>query len=132
VLTLPNVLYFVGSGSSPAVVSDEEIAWIGRGLQSGNAVPHECLSKGQRVVITSGALAGVKGILVRKINNTRVVVSLESIGRAFAVEVDLQSVRALESRPLVIDSSLPEKFSAQPSEEQPIDLRRISSGGRHQ
>ena len=132
VLTLPNVLYFVGSSSFPAVLTDEEIAWIGRGLQSGNAVPHECLTKGQRVVITSGALAGLKGILVRKINNTRVVVSLDSIGRAFAVEVNLESVRALESRPLVIDGSSTQKFSAQPSEEQPIDLRRVSSGCRRQ
>lgn len=130
VLRLPNVLYFVGSGSSPAVLSDEEIAWIGRGLQSGNAVPHECLSKGQRVVITSGALAGLKGILVREVNKTRVVVSLESIGRAFTVEVDLESVRSLESRPLVIDGVSPQKFSAQSSEDEPIDFRRISSGGR--
>ena len=130
VLTLPNVLYFVGSGSSPAVLTDEEIAWIGRGLQCGNAVPHECLNEGQRVVITSGALAGLKGILVRRINNTRVVVSLDSIGRAFAVEVDFQSVRALESRPLAIDGSSPQKFPAQPSEDQPIDLPRISFGGR--
>ncbi len=130
VLTLPNVLYFVGSGSSPAVLSDEEIAWIGRGLQSGNAVPHECLSKGQRVVITAGALVGLKGTLVRKVNNTRVVVSLDSIGRAFAVEVDLGSVRALESRSLVVDGSSPEKFPAQPSQEELIDIPRISSGGR--
>jgi len=128
VLTLPNVLYFVGSGSSPAVLSDDEIAWIGRGLQSGNAMPHEYLSEGQRVVITSGALAGLNGILVRKVNNTRVVVSLDSIGRAFAVEVDFESVRALESRPLVIErSSSSPKFPAKSSQDQPPDIPRISS-----
>lgn len=130
VLTLPNVLYFVGSGSYPAVLSDEEVAWIGRGLKSGNAVPHECLNEGQRVVITAGALAGLKGILVRKVNNTRVVVSLDSIGRAFAVEVDLESVRALNRKPLVIDGPLPQKFPVQMSEDEPIDLPRISSGTR--
>jgi len=129
VLTLPNVLRFVGSGSSPAVLTNEEIAWIGRGLQSGNAVPHECLTEGQRVVIISGALAGLKVILVRKVNNTRVVVSLDSIGRAFAVEVDLESVRALENRPLVIDGPGPSKFPAQPAQDQP-DIQRISSGVR--
>jgi transcription antitermination factor NusG len=129
VLTLPNVLYFVGSGSFPAVLTNEEIAWIGRGLQSGNAVSHECLSEGQRVVITSGALAGLKGILVRKVN-TRVVVSLDSIGRAFAVEVDLESVRALDNKPLVIDGSLSQKLPAQPSQQEPLDIRRISSGTR--
>jgi transcription antitermination factor NusG len=129
VLTLPNVLYFVGSGSSPAVLTDEEIAWIGCGLQSGNAMPHECLNEGQRVVITSGALAGLKGILVRKVNNTRIVVSLDSIGRAFAVEVDLESVRALENWPLVTDGPAPTKFPAQPSQGQ-LDIQRISSGVR--
>lgn len=128
-LTLPNVLYFVGSCSSPAVLTDEEIAWIGRGLKSGSAMPHECLNEGQRVVITSGALAGLKGILVRKVNNTRVVVSLDSIGRAFAVEVDLESVRVLEGRSLGHDNPSP-RFPVQPSEDQPIDLRRISSGFR--
>jgi transcription antitermination factor NusG len=127
VLTLPNVLYFVGSGSSPAVLTDEEIAWIGRGLQSGNAVPHECLTEGQRVVIASGPLAGMKGILQRRVNNTRVVVSLDSIGRGFAVEVDLESVRALENGPLVSDGPMPPKFSAQPSQNRSIALRWISS-----
>jgi transcription antitermination factor NusG len=130
VLTLPNVLYFVGSGSSPAVLTDEEIAWIGRGLQSGNAMPHECLSEGQRVVITSGALAGLKGIMVRKVNNTRVVISLDSIGRAFAVEVDFESVRALDSKPLIIDAPSLQKFPAQSSQQEVLDIRRISSGTR--
>ena len=128
VLTLPNVLYFVGSSNSPAVLTDEEVAWIGRGLQSGNAVPHECLNEGERVVITSGALVGLKGILVRKVNNARVVISLDSIGRGFAVEVGLESVRALENKPLVTDApAIPPKFSAQPSENQLTDIHRISS-----
>ncbi len=125
VLTLPNVLYFVGSGSSPAILTDEEIAWIGRGLQSGNAVPHECLNEGQRVVIMSGPLAGMKGILQRRVNNARVVISLDSIGRGFAVEVDLESVRALENKALIADGSAPPKFPAQPLQNQSID-RRIS------
>jgi transcription antitermination factor NusG len=131
VLTLPNVLYFVGSGSSPAVLTDEEIAWVGRGLQSGNAVPHECLNEGQRVVITSGPLGGMKGILQRRVNNTRVVVSLDSIGRAFAVQVELESVRALESKPLVTNGPASIKFPAKSSQDQQIDVPRISSGGRH-
>ena len=95
-----------------------------------DAVPHEFLNEGQRVVITSGALAGLKGILVRKVNNTRVVISLDSIGRAFAVEVDLPSVRALDRKPLIIDQALPQKFPVQPSQEKPLDPRHISSGTR--
>lgn len=81
-------------------------------------------------MITSGALAGLKGILVRKVNNTRIVVSLDSIGRAFAVEVDLESALALDTKALVIDRLSPQKFSAQPSQEVPSEIRRISSGVR--
>ena len=70
----------------------------------------------------------MKGILQRRVNNSRVVVSLDSIGRAFAVEVDLESVRALENKLLVTDPpAMPPKFSAQPSENQPMDIRRVSS-----
>jgi hypothetical protein len=64
------------------------------------------------------------------VNNFRVVVSLDSIGRAFAVEVDLQSVRALDSKPLIMDQPLPQKFPVQPSQEKPLDPRRISSATR--
>jgi len=64
------------------------------------------------------------------VNNTRVVVSLDSIGRAFAVEVDLQSVRALDSKPLIIDRPLPQKFPVQPSQEKPLGPRRISGTRR--
>jgi hypothetical protein len=55
---------------------------------------------------------------------------LDSIGRAFAVEVDLESVRALENSPLVANSSAPIKFPAKSSQDQQIDIQRILSGGR--
>jgi len=85
------------------------------------------LNEGERVVITSGALAGLKGILVRRVNNTRVVVSLDSIGRGFAVEVDLELVRTLESRPLVPDArDMSSKFPTQSSQSQPLESHRIS------
>jgi transcription antitermination factor NusG len=97
VLTLPNVVSLVGNKNSPSVISEEEIAWIRRGVEHGNASPHPYLNIGQRVIITVGALAGMQGILVRKQNNTRVVVSLDSIARSFVVEVDLDSVAPLAS-----------------------------------
>jgi transcription antitermination factor NusG len=92
-LNLSGVLYLVGSGQSPAVLTEAEMGWIKQGVDSGKALPHEYLHEGQRVVITSGALTGLQGILVRQVKHARVVVSLDSIGRGFAVEVDLQSVK---------------------------------------
>jgi transcription antitermination factor NusG len=88
VLRLPNVVSLVGSKDSPSELSEDEIAWIKRGVEHGNAEPHPYLKAGQHVLITAGVLSGMQGILLRKQNGARVVVSLESISRSFVVEVD--------------------------------------------
>ena len=95
VLTVPNVVSLVGSQKYPSVVSTEEIDWIKRGIEHGNAMPHPHFTVGQRVKIIAGALSGMQGVLVRKQNSGRVVVCLDSISRAFVVEVDLDSVTPL-------------------------------------
>ena len=75
------------------MIEEEEIENIKRSLKHGRVEPHECLHVGQRVVIVEGIMEGMEGILVRRQNRTRVVVSLDSIVRAFAVEVDAEWVR---------------------------------------
>jgi transcription antitermination factor NusG len=95
VLSLPNVVSLVGSKSSPSIVSEEEIDNIRRGVEFGNAAPHAQLSVGQRVAIISGVLRGMEGILLRAQNNTRVVISVNSIARSFAVEVDISCLKPL-------------------------------------
>lgn len=89
VLALPNVVSLIGSKASPSVISEEEIGWIRQGVEHGNAMPHPHFTAGQRVRIISGPLSGMRGVLVRKQNSTRVVVCLDSISRGFVVEVDL-------------------------------------------
>jgi transcription termination/antitermination protein NusG len=93
VIMVPNVVALVGTRNSPSVISEHEIAWIKQGLEHGKATPHEYLEVGERVEITDGAMAGTKGILLRRHNGTRVVISLDSIARAFVVVVDAASVR---------------------------------------
>lgn len=95
VLTLPNIVSLVGPKDSPSVIAEEEIGWIRKGIEHGNALPHPHLAVGQHVRIVAGALSGMQGILVRKQNSTRVVISLDSIARGFVVEVDLDSLEPL-------------------------------------
>ena len=97
VLTVPNVVSLVGTRTLPAAISDEEIAWIMRGVEYGKIEPHECLKVGQRVVINSGAMAGANGILLQRRNHTRVVISLDSIAQAFVVEVDASCIEPLDT-----------------------------------
>jgi transcription antitermination factor NusG len=95
VLTIPYVVSLVGRKDAPATISCEEIDWIRSGSAYGKAEPHAYLRVGQRVMISTGSFAGMRGILQRRSNGLRLVVSLESIVRAFTVEVDEGSVESL-------------------------------------
>src|SRR6266436_3754105 len=88
VLTVPNVVSLVGSSRAASEVPEEEILGIRRGLEQGGARPHPYLNEGERVIIASGVMSGLHGILLRRHGETQVIVSVESIFRSFVVEVD--------------------------------------------
>jgi transcription termination/antitermination protein NusG len=89
VLQLPSVVRFVSFHGQPAPLLDDEIEILSKGLASGiRAEPHPYLKVGQRVHIRSGPLAGASGILVRRKDKFRVVLSIDLIMRSVAVEVD--------------------------------------------
>ena len=89
VLRLPGVLQFVGFGGKPAVLPDVEIESLREGLMRGlRAEPHPYLKVGRRVRVHSGPMSGMEGILVRRKEKFRVVLSIDLIQRSVAVEVD--------------------------------------------
>jgi len=89
VLQLPGVVRIVGFNGHPTPLPDAEIESLSSGLASGiRAEPHPYLKAGQRVYIRYGPLAGARGILVRRKDRLRVVLSIDLIMRSVAVEVD--------------------------------------------
>jgi transcription antitermination factor NusG len=89
VLQLPSVVRFVSFNGHPAPLPDSEIEILSKGLASGiRAEPHPYLKVGHRVRVRSGPLAGAQGILQRKKDKFRVVLSIDLIMRSVAVEVD--------------------------------------------
>jgi transcription antitermination factor NusG len=89
VLQLPSVVRFVSFNGHPAPLPDSEIEILSKGLASGiRAEPHPYLKVGHRVRVRSGPLAGAEGILQRKKEKFRVVLSIDLIMRSVAVEVD--------------------------------------------
>jgi transcription antitermination factor NusG len=91
VLTVPNVISIVGINGRPSVITEEEISWIRRGLEFGGAESHAQVAAGTRVVISSGSLSGLEGILLgqqNKPDKARILISVNSISRAFIVEVE--------------------------------------------
>jgi transcription antitermination factor NusG len=92
VLGMPGVLSIVGSGREPWPVPDPDIEAIRLGLQMGKIEPHPYLAVGERVRIKAGVMTGVEGVLVRKKNALRVVLSLDAIMRSVALEVDADDI----------------------------------------
>jgi transcription antitermination factor NusG len=95
-LTVPNVVTLVGKKSSPSAVPDEEIEAIRNAARDGRARPHALLVEGEWVTIVAGPFIGISGILKRGGNGTRVVITVDSIARAFAVEVNASCVEAMK------------------------------------
>jgi transcription antitermination factor NusG len=60
--------------------------------------PHPFIKFGDRFRVKSGPLMGVEGILIRKKNQFRFVVSVEILGRSAAAEVDVSTVERVSSR----------------------------------
>jgi len=88
VLEVPGVACLVGFAGKPVSVPEEEFARIRGFLKLGlRAEPHPYLAVGRRVQVRSGPLAGMHGILLRRKGNFRLVISMELIQRAVAVEV---------------------------------------------
>ncbi len=95
VLDVPGVQSFVGTGRQPLAVPDDEIEKLRSGLPLHNAQPHARLTAGQTVQITAGPLAGLSGVLVRQKEGLRVVLSVEMLMQAVAVEVDADDIEVI-------------------------------------
>jgi transcription antitermination factor NusG len=97
-LRTPGVFWFVGNSARACTIPDSEIDGIPRAAQSPARIdPHPFLNSGDRVRIKSGALSGVEGFLTRFKNQYRVVLSVELLQKAVAVEVDISTVQRISS-----------------------------------
>jgi transcription antitermination factor NusG len=96
VLEVPSVVRMVGFHGTPAILPDEEIVSLRNSLEGNLRIePHPYLKVGRRVRVARGPLAGREGILVRKKDCLRLVISIDLIMRSMAVEVDSADVEPL-------------------------------------
>jgi len=69
-------------------------------MQTLKVEPHPYLKVGERVRVKAGVMKGVEGILVRKKNEFRVVLSLDAIMQSVAVEVDASDLEPAVTPPM--------------------------------
>jgi transcription antitermination factor NusG len=98
IVTTPGIFSIVSGAGLPIGIPSDEISAIQKALESGARVePHPFLECGERVRVKDGALEGVEGILMRKKNICRLVISVEMLGKSVAVEMDAYQVERVES-----------------------------------
>ncbi len=96
VLKVPGVIQFVSFSGKPAPLPESDIESLRNGLVGGyHAEPHPYLKVGKRVRVRNGPFSGMEGILTRRKDKFRVVLSIELIQRSVAVEVDESEVEPL-------------------------------------
>ena len=88
-LQIPGVVQLVNFNGHPAPLPEEDIQAIRNCLgRSRRVEPHPYMQAGLRVRVTSGPLQGLEGVLLRRKNKTRFVLSFDLIMRSVAVEID--------------------------------------------
>jgi transcription antitermination factor NusG len=100
IMTTPGIHALVSYAGQPAAIPAAEIDSIRRAVESGSRIePHPMLKCGDWVRVKCGPLEGIQGILVRKKNLYRLVLSVEMLGKAAAVEVDGLLVERVNGKP---------------------------------
>ena len=93
VLELPSVARLIGFDGTPTALPEAEIEALKAGLEDGlHAEPHPFLKVGRHVRITTGPLEGLEGVLVRKKNALRFVLSVDLIQRSILLDIDAGSI----------------------------------------
>src|SRR5580765_184332 len=93
VIEVPGFVRLVGFNSLPCPLPEVDINRMKEALNKGVlAEPYPYLTVGTRVEIRNGPMQGMTGILLRRQNKCRVVISVDLIMRSMAVEVEASDV----------------------------------------
>jgi len=98
VLQVSGVVRLVGFNGSPTPMPEEDLERIREFLGQGwHAEPHPYLQVGRRARVVRGPLAGMEGIVLRRKNRSRLVISFDLIQRSMAIETDEADLAAVKN-----------------------------------
>ncbi len=98
VVATPGVHMVVATAGRWAAIPQEEIDAVRQVIETSTRVePHPFLKCGEWVRVKAGSLVGIEGILVRKKNLFRLVLSVEILGSSAAVEVESSNVERVRA-----------------------------------
>ncbi len=95
ILEVPGVVSLVGNTHEATPIAESVIESLRAGVGLRDIEPHPYLVVGNRARIRTGALAGMEGVLVRKSNQFRVVLTIAEIMKSVSVEIDAADLELL-------------------------------------
>lgn len=96
VLATPGVHMILRCGDDVVAIPEEEIDALRKLVNGPHGVePHPFLRCGGRARILRGPLEGIEGILIRKKNLCRLVLSVEMMAQSVAVEIEASDVESI-------------------------------------
>lgn len=99
VLTTPGVHQILVTGPAFSVIPDYEIRNLQMAIAAKRGIqPHPACRIGERVRIVRGALKGLEGFLIRQKGVCRIILSVQMLAQAAAVEVHVSDVVSLCAR----------------------------------
>jgi transcription antitermination factor NusG len=111
VVTTPGIHMILYRGDRVAVIPEPEIEAIRRAVSGEHRVePHPFLKCGMRVRVTRGALEGVEGILTRKKNQCRLILSVDMLAQSVAIEIPASDVEPCAA-PIPVAVIAPPQFA---------------------
>lgn len=97
ILGARGIVRFVGaSAARPALVQEKDLAAIRKFMDEGIRMdPFPYLHEGARVYVRAGAFKGTEGFIVRKDAHCRLVISIQSLLKSVAIEIDQACVEPI-------------------------------------
>jgi transcription antitermination factor NusG len=93
VLSTQGVATIVSTAGVPSAIPDEDMDVIRKAVSDVTKVePYPYLQIGDTVCVHSGPLVGTRGLLIRRKDSYRLVVCVDILGRAAAVEINAADV----------------------------------------
>lgn len=97
ILKVPGVARIVGFNNHPEPIPDEQLDAVQKLVQTTIKYdPYPYVGVGQRVEVRRGALAGIRGILIRKTNQFKFILSVDLVRQSVGLEIDGSDVEPVD------------------------------------
>lgn len=96
-MRLPGLLSIVGNAVGPVMIPDGDMELLRRIIACKTIEPHPFMTKGDKVRVKTGPLAGLIGVVLKQGNGLRFIVTLDVIGKSVSLHIEGSALELIAS-----------------------------------